>query len=460
MTAGGVPEFSAATVADASAGLEAEWRRIEVLLAIVEASRTGGELDEEFLAAFDRAVASVATARATFAWEGLAAVAAPKILDGLGHIDLDVLALVLAPEASPAMATRIHSLQPQIGGPIPSLPLIQELLMLESAEGADRMVSRLSSDAPLVGGGLVKLEGEGAYQVIRPGPGVAHAVLGRSLDFGPPPGTSLDARPADWSELVVPARTRRSLDELIAWLEGRRRVFGDWRVRPLGGPIALFCGSSGTGKTYAARALASRIGWPLYSLDLGRIVSKYIGETEKNLNRLLDALHGRAAILQIDEADSLFGRRGEISDARDRYANLEVSHLLSRLERHDGPVVLTTNLRGNIDAAFLRRFHLVIEFPSPDAAARRELWETLLPPEAPRDEDVDCQLLAEAVNASGGSIHNIAVFAAMLAAGESRPIGLRHIARAAHCELAKENRSVRSTELGFLAEWLDDGEGA
>ena len=196
--------------------------------------------------------------------------------------------------------------------------------------------------------------------------------------------------------------------------------------------------------------------WALYTLDLGRIMSKYIGETEQNLNALLDALDGRRAILQIDEADGLLGKRGEVTDARDRYANLEVSHMLSRFERHTGPVILTTNLRSNIDAAFLRRFQMVADFPSPDATARHELWRRLLPPDAPCDPHVDLAEIASAARLSGGAIQNAAHYAAVLSAEDEAPLTHRHLARAIWAEMSKENRQIRKTEIGSLAQHLEE----
>ena len=171
---------------------------------------------------------------------------------------------------------------------------------------------------------------------------------------------------------MLPPAALASLRDFTVWIRYRDAVIVDWKARPLGGPLALFCGPSGSGKSFAAAVVAAELSaqtgesWALYALDLGRIMSKYVGETEQNLNALLDALDGRRAILQIDEADGLLGKRGEVTDARDRYANLEVSHMLSRFERHAGPVILTTNLRANIDAAFLRRFQQIVDFPAPD----------------------------------------------------------------------------------------------
>jgi SpoVK/Ycf46/Vps4 family AAA+-type ATPase len=253
----------------------------------------------------------------------------------------------------------------------------------------------------------------------------------------------------------------RALRDFAAWLRRRDQLIA-WGGRPTGGPLALFSGASGTGKSYAACVIAAEVAaetgqpWALYTLDLGRIMSKYVGETEENLNRLLDALDGRRAILQIDEADGLLGKRGEVTDARDRYANLEVSHMLSRFERHAGPVILTTNLRSNIDAAFLRRFQMVVDFPSPDATSRAALWLALLPPRAPRDTTLDIDELAGAARLSGGAIQNAAHYAAVLAAEAAQPIAPCHLARAVWAELGKENRQIRPSEIGALAAHLEE----
>ncbi len=156
-------------------------------------------------------------------------------------------------------------------------------------------------------------------------------------------------------------------------------------------------------------------------------------------------------ILLFDEADGLFGKRRDVTEARDRYANLEVSHLLSRIERHVGPCILTSNLRRNLDTAFARRFQLVVEFPRPDEEARKLLWERHLPPRAPYAGDFDSNLLASALDMTGGQIRNVAHHAAFLAAGEDRPIGIRHIRRAALAELGKDGREVLISSLGTLA---------
>jgi SpoVK/Ycf46/Vps4 family AAA+-type ATPase len=183
-------------------------------------------------------------------------------------------------------------------------------------------------------------------------------------------------------------------------------------------------------------------------------VSKYIGETEKNLNRLFDAAHDQSMILQFDEADSLFSKRGEIKEARDRYANMEVSHLLARIEYHHGPVILTTNLRQHLDPAFARRFQVVVDFPRPDAAARTRLWRRLLPPGAPGSSQMDVAFLGRAVNLTGGNIRNAALHAAYLAAGAGRCITLSHIALSVWRELSKDGRELSPSDLGALSAHL------
>ncbi|MEM6635159.1 MAG: ATP-binding protein [Pseudomonadota bacterium] len=442
--------------------LDAEWARIAQLLALAEAQRTGQLVDDAFSDTFDEVNDAVEAGRAQGSWHNLAAVVPAVSLEQLTRLDLDILSLALAPVARPVLAPRIHALQPQMGTAWPGVPLAQELLMLDGAADMAVFFAALAPTSALVGSGLLRVEGESPYQILRPGPLPIRALLGRDPELAPPPGATLSAARGDWDDLILPSAARASLRDLTAWIAQTDRVRSAWGGRQTHGPLALFCGASGTGKSFAAgviaAALSERTGapWALYTLDLGRIMSKYVGETEANLNALLDSLDGRRAILQIDEADGLLGKRGEVSDARDRYANLEVSHMLSRFERHNGPVILTTNLRSNVDSAFLRRFQLVVDFPAPDGPARAELWNRLLPPGAPRGLDLDLDLVAGAVRISGGAIANAAHYAAILAAERDRSIGLAEVARAVHAELMKDGRQVRKTEIGSLADHLGE----
>jgi hypothetical protein len=440
--------------------LDAEWARVGQMITLAEALRTGSDVDPAFTESFIAVSEAVADSREQGAWANLASIVDETLIPRFLQLDLDLLVLALAPDARPSLGPRLQSLQPQVNAPWPSLAVAEELLMLENGDEISTLYQRLEPNAPLVASGLVRVSGEGPYQLIRATPRAQRAVLTRATDVTPPPGANLESRRGRWTDLILPRQTLRALEDLTAWLRHRDQLIA-WGGRPLGGPLALFSGASGTGKSYAACVIAAELSaetgesWALYTLDLGRLMSKYVGETEENLNQLLDALDGRRAILQIDEADGLLGKRGEVTEARDRYANLEVSHMLSRFERHHGPVILTTNLRSNIDAAFLRRFQMVVDFPSPDAAAREALWQALLPPDVPRDETLDLGIIADAARLSGGAIQNAAHYATVLAAEADEALAPRHLARAVWAEISKENRKVRRSEIGMLADHIE-----
>ncbi|WP_019960101.1 ATP-binding protein [Woodsholea maritima] len=440
--------------------LDIEWQRLSILISIAEATRQGHTLPEDFAAGFDAVNGETAKARQAGIWAPLAEFLTEAQRQAMTALDLDILVCALACDGRPSLAPRIAALQPQISHQAPSLAFLQEVLMLDSGADLAALFDRLSPRSPLVSAGLITVEGDGAAQAVKVHGGLATALLGRPIRVSAPPGAHLNLQRGTWADLILPDSAMTALKDYLAWIE-HRRTLKRWGVTRMGGPLALFAGPSGTGKTFAAAVLTQALNeisgesWSLYSLDLGRVMSKYVGETEENLNRLLDALNGQPAILQIDEADGLLGKRGEISDARDRYANLEVSHMLSRFERHDGPVILTTNLRSNIDPAFLRRFQLVVDFPAPDRDARQALWARLIPPGAPRQDDLDFADLAEAARLSGGAIHNAAQYSAILAAARDEPLAPHHIARAVWAELNKDNRQVRRSELGALSVHLE-----
>jgi SpoVK/Ycf46/Vps4 family AAA+-type ATPase len=211
------------------------------------------------------------------------------------------------------------------------------------------------------------------------------------------------------------------------------------------GISALFAGGSGTGKTMAAEIIANELRLDLYRVDLSSVVSKYIGETEKNLRRIFDAAEEGGAILLFDEADALFGKRSDVKDSHDRYANIEVSYLLQRMECYRGLAILTTNLRNSLDTAFLRRLRFVVQFPFPDAAERAEIWRGVFPSGAPLD-GVDPVLLA-GLNVAGGNIRNIALNAAFLAADAGEPVRMSHLLRAARSEYAKLDKALTDSEV-------------
>ncbi|MGH3774152.1 MAG: ATP-binding protein [Pseudonocardiaceae bacterium] len=244
-----------------------------------------------------------------------------------------------------------------------------------------------------------------------------------------------------WDDLVLDERHREQLQEMCDQVRQREIVLGDWglgrRIASASGLSTLFTGPPGTGKTMAAGVIANELRLDLYRIDLSQVVSKYIGETEKNLSRIFAEAEKSNAVLLFDEADALFGKRTQISDAHDRYANIETSYLLQRMEEYEGIAVLASNLRQNMDEAFLRRLRFVIEFPFPDAAHRLRIWESHLRTGAPLDDDLDVPLLAQRLAVSGGNIRNIVLAAAFLSAAQGRPIGMCHILRAARSEFEK-----------------------
>jgi hypothetical protein len=244
-----------------------------------------------------------------------------------------------------------------------------------------------------------------------------------------------------WDDLVLPADDARQLRELAARHRRRGVVYGEWRFPPLPstGIVALFAGTSGTGKTLAAEVVAGELGLDLYKVDLSAVVSKYIGETEKNLERIFGAAAAGDLVLFFDEADALFGKRSEVADAHDRYANIEVAYLLQRLESYDGLVILATNLQRNIDQAFLRRISVAVDFVLPEEAQRHAIWSRSFPPEAPVAE-LDLDFLARQFKISGGVIHNAALGAAFLAAEEGEAITMRHVMLAIKREFQKLGR--------------------
>ena len=253
-------------------------------------------------------------------------------------------------------------------------------------------------------------------------------------------------------DLILPAGQRMLLHDLVDHVRHRAQVYQTWgfaRQSERGlGITALFTGESGTGKTLAAEVLAAELGHDLYRIDLAAVVSKYIGETEKNLASVFDAAESSGAVLLFDEADALFGRRSDVKDSHDRYANLEVAYLLQRMESYRGLAILTTNLRSTLDRAFLRRLRFIIHFPFPDEAARAEIWRRVFPADAPLD-GIDPAVLA-GLQVSGGSIRAIALSAAFAAAGDGQQIGPHHILRAAQVEYAKAERQLSAAESAVL----------
>jgi AAA+ superfamily predicted ATPase len=255
-----------------------------------------------------------------------------------------------------------------------------------------------------------------------------------------------------WNDIVLPEDAQQQLREVCAFVEHRHLVYDVWglgkRLAMGKGLMSLFAGQSGTGKTMAADVMAGTLGLDLYKIDLSGVVSKYIGETEKNLASIFDEASTSNAILFFDEADALFGKRSEVKDAHDRYANIETAYLLQKMEEYSGVVILATNLKMNLDEAFLRRLHFVIDYPMPDEDDRRRIWQTTMPLTMPLTDDLDIPFLAKQFKIAGGNIRNIVLAAAFMAASEGSDVGMRHCIRAVRREYQKLGRMVTDAEFG------------
>jgi hypothetical protein len=257
---------------------------------------------------------------------------------------------------------------------------------------------------------------------------------------------------AGWSDLVLPSDVGSQLRELAARTRHRAVVRDEWQVGGRSsrgrGITALFGGESGTGKTLAAEVIAGELGLDLYVIDLSTVIDKYIGETEKNLDRIFTEAARVNGVLLFDEADAIFGKRSEVRDARDRYANVEVAYLLQRMERFDGLAVLTTNLRANLDEAFTRRLDIIVDFPMPDEGARQALWRMHLPPSLPQAVDLDLEFLARRFRLSGGHVRNICMTAAFLAADRAGEVSMADLVRGTEREYRKLGRLTLEEEFG------------
>ena len=253
---------------------------------------------------------------------------------------------------------------------------------------------------------------------------------------------------AAWDDLILPDAHKSVLREMAVHVRQRTRVYETWDFQSKGrrglGISALFAGPSGTGKTMAAEVLAADLQLDLYRIDLSAVVSKYIGETEKNLRRVFDAAEAGGAILLFDEADALFGKRSEVKDSHDRHANIEVSYLLQRMEAYRGLAILTSNLKDALDSAFLRRLRFIVDFPFPTTAERAAIWQRIFPAAMPI-ADLDAAKLAQ-LNVPGGNIRNIALYAAFLAAEDETPVSMAHVLHAARREYAKLQRKLTGSE--------------
>ena len=262
-----------------------------------------------------------------------------------------------------------------------------------------------------------------------------------------------------WDDVVLPGEQKRLMQQACGHIQYQHQVYYGWgfdrKVRYGRGMSILFAGAPGTGKTMCAQVIANQLDMELYKINLSQIVSKYIGETEKNLRAVFQEARHAGCILFFDECDALFGKRSEVKDAHDRNANVEVAYLLQQQEEHDGVCILATNLIGNIDAAFMRRITYVVRFPFPEPPMREAIYRRMVPDGAPLADDIDWSFLAEKFQLSGGHIKNIVLAAAFLAAGAGEPISMGHLLRAAVDELKKNDIVVVREELQEYADLLE-----
>jgi ATP-dependent 26S proteasome regulatory subunit len=253
---------------------------------------------------------------------------------------------------------------------------------------------------------------------------------------------------ATWDEIVLPSEEIDLLHQIVEQVKQRRQVYENWgfqrRMNRGMGISALFAGESGTGKTMAAEVITNSLQLNLYRIDLSAVVSKYIGETEKNLRKLFDAAEDNGAILFFDEADALFGKRSDVKDSHDRYANIEINYLLQRIESYRGLAILATNMKSSLDTAFLRRLRFIINFPFPGKLERKRMWEKVFPEETPI-ESLDFERLGR-LNLTGGSIHNIAINAAFLAVREGTAVTMQSVLAAARMEFRKLERPINEAD--------------
>ncbi len=319
--------------------------------------------------------------------------------------------------------------------------------------GADQVLSLITSQFNL---GVERIREAGAATVREmrnaPEDNDIGRALWRSCRALARPALEDLAQPIDvrsgWDDLVLPPLQMQMLRDVAVQVKHRARVYEEWgfgnRSNRGLGISALFAGPSGTGKTMAGEVLARELDLDLFRIDLSQVVSKYIGETEKNLRKVFDAAESGGAILLFDEADALFGKRSEVKDSHDRHANIEVSYLLQRMESYRGLAVLTTNLKNSLDTAFLRRIRFVVQFPFPDAGQREEIWRKAFPAAMPLGE-LNYKRLAQ-LNVAGGNIKNIAMSAAFLAAEDDAPVNMNHLLQAAKGEYMKLEKTISGTE--------------
>jgi hypothetical protein len=391
---------------------------------------------------------------------------------GLSSLDAAILLIAVAPDLDRAFEACYGYLNDDVTRRRATVSLALELTGQSALDPAAR--GRFGETGPLIAGNLLVLE-DADRPLLTRGLRVPDRVADYLLGGDPAGGDRVGGDPADdalralraarrelarsvgtgvrrvkpavgWDDLVLPEEPAQTLRELVDRVRNRDLVLGTWGLRVGGGRghgvTALFAGESGTGKTLAAEVVAGELGLDLFVAELSALVDKYVGETEKNLERVFEQAERGNAVLLFDEADAIFGKRSETKDAHDRYANMESSYLLQRLESFDGVAILTTNLRGNIDDAFTRRFDVMAHFPFPDKELRRLLWAGCLTGAVPVAGDLDLDSIAAGFELAGGSIRAAATTAAYLAAAAGRPVEQADLLAGARREYRKQGRLV------------------
>jgi ATP-dependent 26S proteasome regulatory subunit len=374
---------------------------------------------------------------------GVTVLAVKRPWQPTGEAPLGVLDLAFdLPDAAARQALWASAL---VGTPVTDLAALAERFQLGATQIADAALNATMTAAYRAGGSHSAVAPQRAelFAAARSQTGHQLAAMARKIE---PART--------WEALVLPDDALAQLRELCRRCTLGSRVLDEWGFGPklaaTGGVTALFSGPPGTGKTMAAEVVAGELGLDLYAINLAAVVSKYIGETEKNLERVFATAEGSNAILFFDEADALFGKRSEVKDAHDRYSNIEVAYLLQKMERYSGVAILASNQSGDMDEAFRRRLDFSVYFPFPGSAERRRIWHALWPPGAPKGDDVDFATLAERVALSGGHLRNIALAAAFLAAGEDGPVTTAHLSHAVRREYQKLGVEVEAAGVELL----------
>lgn len=431
--------------AERAAGLAAELDRVAVLIRALQRHREGKPAGADLKRDLEVAQARIDTTRAMHFWRSLL----PTLSDaGAERLARDAVAVALYPVLRPSALNLVATLQGSQGDGHVTQAFVHELLMASPEEEAGLM--RLFSPvSPLRVSGLLRIEGEGALRRVAPGPALLRLLVPDDAFSDLPSGMRLTPPGPAPTGFVYSDRTRLQIDEVVA-LARYQQSHAD----AAGGPAVLFVGPPGTGKSLAARHIAEGLGRPLFQLDLGGIVSKWVGETEKNLTRVFERMSGTRGCILVDEADVVLGKRVATKGERDHFVNMTVSHLLTLMEQHRGLVMLTTNLRNNLDDAFLRRFAAVVEFYAPEAELRARMWAEALTSLPTSIERAQLAAMAASVDMTGAEIGNAVRLAAALAHAANGPVTPALVARAVWRERTKATLTFTHGDMRQLAPHL------